>query len=505
MSLDEKIINPLAPAEPPSQSSDLLSKSGKKRRKGEGGSSRKAKKVEEDADDSADVTAVLTMGEAPRKQPKKMLFEPDADAGPVSLTTPIARKDNGSTRAALSGTAAVMPAPVPTPAAVPPAPKAMAPEPTPATPAPVVSARPEPQPPAAATAPAAEPHPIADMKGAVFQVATLVMREPDPAPSPEAPAESSQAQLDLDAPVDADIEQSVAAAADDVAPSTPETAAEAPVDAQAELALSEMDTVVAPSAETSSFAESVDGDVTPAEEPVDSPATADVIEPATLDEPAAAPVAEPVAQPAPTPVRPVLVAAQPKAPESTVEPETPVRLSRSEMIARSARMSALSNSRPNGAASAPALRPVPPAPSPQQRPTELPKHAGDLYGYWTRVKNGRRFPSRADFDVEQMAENFPNSMLLTCGANGGSQVNFSSILRLGANRRSQPGEALSFTSMITEWILAIGGEAARAGTPVQDTEVFPAPDGTFAYKIVALPLSDQQTRVEHVLCHLSRS
>jgi hypothetical protein len=177
------------------------------------------------------------------------------------------------------------------------------------------------------------------------------------------------------------------------------------------------------------------------------------------------------------------------------------------MIARAARMSALSSSRATGSpAAAPAQRPAAPAAPPQQqRPMELPKHAGDLYGYWTRVKNGRRFPSRADFDVEQMAENFPNSMLLTCGANGGSQVNFSSILRLGANRRSQPGESLTFTSMITEWILAIGGEAVRAGTPVQDTEVFPSPDGTFAYKIVALPLSDQQTRVDHVLCHLSRS
>jgi hypothetical protein len=179
------------------------------------------------------------------------------------------------------------------------------------------------------------------------------------------------------------------------------------------------------------------------------------------------------------------------------------------MIARAARMSALSSSRANGstAGAVPAPRPVaPPAPpqAQQQRTMELPKHAGDLYGYWTRVKNGRRFPSRADFDVEQMAENFPNSMLLTCG-NGGGQVNFSSILRLGANRRSQPGESLNFTSMITEGILAIGGEAVRAGTPVQDTEVFPSPDGTFAYKIVALPLSDQQSRVEHVLCHLSRS
>jgi hypothetical protein len=143
----------------------------------------------------------------------------------------------------------------------------------------------------------------------------------------------------------------------------------------------------------------------------------------------------------------------------------------------------------------------------QLRSTDLPKQPGDIYGYWTRAKNGRRFPSRADFDAEQVAEHWPNSMLLTCG-NGigaGNHGNFSSVLRLGANRRSRPGEDLNFTSMITEWILTTGGEAARAGTPVQDTEVFPTPEGTHAYKIVALPLSENQTRVDHVLCHLSRS
>ena len=50
-----------------------------------------------------------------------------------------------------------------------------------------------------------------------------------------------------------------------------------------------------------------------------------------------------------------------------------------------------------------------------------------------------------------------------------------------------------------------GGEAARAGQPVQDSETFRTPEGTHAYKIVALPLSDQQTRVDHVLCHLTRA
>jgi hypothetical protein len=211
--------------------------------------------------------------------------------------------------------------------------------------------------------------------------------------------------------------------------------------------------------------------------------------------------------PAPTYVAPTVPVAETPKIESRPESEAPSRgLSRSEAIARAARMSA---------------RATPPRPVPtaaetlaaartaqqQMRAADLPKHPGDIYGYWTRVKNGRRFPSRADFDAEQVAEHWPNSMLLTCGSGigAGSHGNFSSVLRLDANRRNRPEENLNFTSMITEWILTTGGEAARAGAPVQDTEVFPTPEGTHAYKIVALPLSENQTRVDHVLCHLSRS
>jgi hypothetical protein len=59
--------------------------------------------------------------------------------------------------------------------------------------------------------------------------------------------------------------------------------------------------------------------------------------------------------------------------------------------------------------------------------------------------------------------------------------------------------------MITEWILSIGGEVARVGRPVQDNEVFMTPDGNHSYRIVALPLGDEQSRVDHVLCHLTRA
>ena len=46
---------------------------------------------------------------------------------------------------------------------------------------------------------------------------------------------------------------------------------------------------------------------------------------------------------------------------------------------------------------------------------------------------------------------------------------------------------------------------ARVGRPVQDNEVFVTPDGNHSYRIVALPLGDEQSRVDHVLCHLTRA
>jgi hypothetical protein len=513
MSLDEKILNPLAPAGP-SQNLDLLPKAGKKRRKGEGSSSRKAKKVGiEEEDDSADVTAVLTMGDTPRKQPKKMLFEPD-DAGPVSLPPSPARKDTGSTRAALSTTAAVMPAPAPqaapTPLPAAPASKAVAtaPEPISTAPQPASALPSEPEP--------ESPRPIADIKGSVFQVATLVTRSPESAADLR-PTEQAQAALDLGPVVEATSDQAVAAdIVDDVTLDLPEAMAAGPAETSAEVTSSETESSSPEATESAASAEPVEDHAAAETVPVPvqserapeaSQTAAEPIQRPAVDTPVPAPATQLIE----TSVRPVPGAVPSKAaePESSSRDRGTAGLSRSEMIARTARLSALSSTRSNGSTALPVSQPRPPAaptpPQQQHRPAELPKHAGDLYGYWTRVKNGRRFPSRADFDVEQMAENFPNSMLLTCSANGGSQVNFSSILRLGANRRSQPGETLNFTSMITEWILAIGGEAARVGTPVQDTEVFPSPDGTFAYKIVALPLSEQQTRVDHVLCHLSRS
>jgi hypothetical protein len=243
-------------------------------------------------------------------------------------------------------------------------------------------------------------------------------------------------------------------------------------------------------------------EVTPQVTPEVAPQVIAEVAPQVTPEVAPQVTAEVVPQVAkPAPVTVAAPAPAPTIPESTpAHVPLPASLSRSDAIARAVRMAALSSARSsNGTAASAAPRPAPPPPRP---PAETLRSA-DLFGYWNRIKNGRRFPARGDFDVNEIAENWPNSMLLTCESQG-SSVSFSKILRYGGHR-SRPGEEFSFTSMITEWILSIGGEVARVGRPVQDNEVFVTPEGHHSYRIVALPLGDEQSRVDHVLCHLTRS
>lgn len=569
MSLEDKIISPMAPAELPGQRSEPLPKSGKKRRKNGGNAGAalgKPKKDDLDDEVGGDSTAVLTLGasDEARRPQKKMLFESASDGATLAFAAaptirpktapvpPAAKIESAAPKAEPVAPAAKAPVPAPVkperaapiaaaPKAEPVAPAVSVPVPAPAKPAsataaPIVAApkaepvapaisapppasakpasKPVASPPAAKAAETASippaPHaqakdvaPAADVKGPVFQVASLAKREPEPQPEPK-----NEAQAELPLAVDPVVAEVAAPAV-----------AAPPAEAKIEEDFHESLTLAFDATLADGLAERT---VAPAKEtafeppaPMPAPAPSFAPAPIALKTPEPSPAAtEPPArsepQPAPAaiepPPAPAYVAPIAAAPQVEPKPEGETRtLSRSEMIARAARQSARPAARPTPTA-AETLAAARTAQQ-QLRSADLPKNPGDIYGYWTRMKNGRRFPSRADFDAEQVAEHWPNSMLLTCGTviGAGTHGSFSSVLRLGANRRTQPGDDLNFTSMITEWILATGGEAARAGTPVQDTEVFPTPDGTHAYKIVALPLSENQTRVDHVLCHLSRS
>jgi len=450
-------MSPMPTGELPGLPSNTPPEKPAKRRKANGkngsASRKKRKAVEEpDEEESSEYSAPLTLGAAgtePRAR-KKMLFE--------SVTA-----DLGASIGTAQQTAAIEPTAPTALFAAPAAPEEVAPA------APEIPTR------ELASQASDGAAPVADVKGAVFQVATLVMHS-----SLQTPEEA-----EVPTPQWGEVPTASAATA---------WPAEEP---EAEPATTLADVLESPVA-----AETEEEDLAPAAKP----------------EPVAthfAETPEPIVTPAPESVQtieqeipiPEVLATQPAA--AAVEPApvhpAPAAMSRFEAVAaRAARMVAQNGARSAAQAPQPNRAAAPSREAP--RAAELPVLAGDIYGYWTRMKNGRRFPSRLDFDAEQVAEYWPNSMLLTCAKSAASsQVTFSSVLRLGTNRRNRTDEDLNITSMITEWILATGGEAARAGKPVQDTEVFPSSDGSRAYKIVALPLSDQQTQVDHVLCHLSRS
>ena len=156
-----------------------------------------------------------------------------------------------------------------------------------------------------------------------------------------------------------------------------------------------------------------------------------------------------------------------------------------------------------------APEPEPEPPPPPQQPEVAPQRPTDISAYWRQLKNGRPFPSWSDLDSKLIADCWPNSMLLSCGAETQRLTLdsvFTQALRVenhGADANRADG--VDFTPMLTEWVLSLGREAQRLGKPMQDTDALPSVSGEVSYRVTALPLSDDQHRVDHVLCHVDRA
>lgn len=159
----------------------------------------------------------------------------------------------------------------------------------------------------------------------------------------------------------------------------------------------------------------------------------------------------------------------------------------------------------------PAVPQQPASPPPSVAPTlqaesGSPKLPQEIVAYWDRLRNGRKFPSRADLDAMAIAQNWPNSMLIKRNRdNKGWQLEtqFSGGFQGGSHgQHMSKGSGAECASMVTEWILSLGREVASLGKPLQDTEVFPTSLGEVRYNVIALPLSDNQNEIDHVLYHL---
>lgn len=155
------------------------------------------------------------------------------------------------------------------------------------------------------------------------------------------------------------------------------------------------------------------------------------------------------------------------------------------------------------------LAAVPEPAEPVITPEPPPQRPSDITAYWRQLKNGRPFPSWSDLDSKLIAESWPNSMLLSCGAETQRLTLdslFTQALRVENNGAdANRAEGVDFTPMLTEWVLSLGREAQRLGKPMQDTDALPSVCGEVSYRVTALPLSDDQQRIDHVLCHVVRA
>ena len=114
-------------------------------------------------------------------------------------------------------------------------------------------------------------------------------------------------------------------------------------------------------------------------------------------------------------------------------------------------------------------------------------------------------PAWADLDPRWIASCWPNSLLMRYLAESERLQLEPSFAETMRNYRDDDVEVepIDYTPMVTEWVIGVGRTAVELGQPTEDTEVFPSMGGQVGYRVVALPLSDDQTAVDHVLCHVS--
>ena len=114
----------------------------------------------------------------------------------------------------------------------------------------------------------------------------------------------------------------------------------------------------------------------------------------------------------------------------------------------------------------------------------------DVASYWDELRRGRQVPSVIDLDPGEIAQHWPNSLLINCNDisdHATVERSFAEVMRGAREQAAAQGDVLiEYTPMVTEWIMTVGREVARAGRPIQDIEVFPTSVGNVSYRVIAL-------------------
>jgi len=143
-----------------------------------------------------------------------------------------------------------------------------------------------------------------------------------------------------------------------------------------------------------------------------------------------------------------------------------------------------------------------------RKPAEPPRRRrpDEIVTYWSHLRAGRRFPALADIDLGRIAADWPNSLIirhrvgsrvLEAERIGGTRSSLSSARNDGQNETQ-----IDVSPLMLQWLLSLAGEVTKTKRPMGDTESFPSLRRSVSYRAFALPLSDDQKEIDHILCHV---
>ena len=137
------------------------------------------------------------------------------------------------------------------------------------------------------------------------------------------------------------------------------------------------------------------------------------------------------------------------------------------------------------------------------------QQAVKIAAYWTRLRGNRPRPAVSDLDPGLIAVEWPNSILFRCRAGSGALMPDMSFLPRqdsGGGLGPRTDEAkIQLSPLMLQWLVSLAEDAVRNQRPIEDTEAFPSAQKAIVYRAIALPLSDNRSEIDHVLCHVKRA
>ena len=137
------------------------------------------------------------------------------------------------------------------------------------------------------------------------------------------------------------------------------------------------------------------------------------------------------------------------------------------------------------------------------------KKAAEISAYWTRLRGRRPCPAVSGLDPGLIAAEWPNSILFRCRAGSGALMPDMSFLPQQDSRGDlgpRTDEAkIELSPLMLQWLVSLAEDAVRNQRPIEDTEAFPSAQKAIVYRAIALPLSDNRSEIDHVLCHVKRA